>query len=511
MSNPERQKRSQEVIQALEVATTILVQIQRGEAGTDYITPYPSGSMIPNPVGQPHMTPHGMAFGPPYPGLPTYAMPHGPPMGANINNYASPYARPVAPHPNSYASPFFNPVNQPPANYASPYANPVNPNQSSGPASVGSSGNQANQSDGHEARHDDKQAQTPHQGIVAAAIEVSKGNDEGLSQGVSNREGVNKASKKANEQFVSSNKEDASKACEKANGQVVSKEKEEAGNLFDLDEIDIDDANKQDSSVKGDEMSSDDELTDDDLMTAKTDNQNIAPPAEDHKLFTGERLGDFTSKENIDWLLTMGNGGKIPRPSKKMRMSPPSSSEADTKIQMEVNRIIDQIILCKDWCGYPGTTKHFFYASAEGQRLAAELRRLMVIAELVVNTIVPLAESKARLRFYKQLENHIIKEKRDREIQEDINRYYAAPVQMQQWGYPPIGFPVANFPVPPPLPSNGPMEPPFVRRGNVIAVPPGGRNIEEEQKAETYGYPPMPGSRPGGSQQGQKRKRAARH
>ena len=538
MSHPGKQKKSREVIQALEAATTVLLQIQQGEAATGYITPYASGSIISNSHGQLHINPHGTAYGLPYPNHPTYGMAYGPPMGANINNYASPYVNPLAAHPGSYASPYSNPVNQPPASYASPYANPLVPDQASGPGLVGTGQNQANKHGEHEIYQKDKEALTTHQDAIKAVAQSKKRNEETVGRDIS--DGEKDASKEAHDQGVNNEKEETSKACDEAPGRDNSNEKEEASNVIDLDETGLDDANKQDSSSKVNEPDSGDDLTDDGLVTAMTDNQNIAPPAENHKLFTGERLGDFTSRENIDWLLTVGNGGKIPTPSKKTRHSRNSSFQADVKVQKEVSRIINQIMLCKDWRGYPGATpKQLFHASAEGQRLAVELKRLMIIAEPVVNTIVPLAESQARLRFYQQLESRAIKEKRDREIQEGMNRYYGAPVQMQQWGPPPVGHHIVQLPIPLPLPSNGPVDLPFlrpllsngpmdgpvlrplpsngpmdgpvVRRGNVIAAPPGGRNIEEEKKAETYGYPPLPGSRPGDSQQGQKRKRTAGH
>lgn len=511
MSHPEEQKKSREIIQALEAATTVLLQIQQGEAATGYITPYASGSMISNPTGQLHMNSHGTAvYGPPYPNHSTYGMAYGPPVGANLNNYTSPYVNPLAAHPGSYASPYSNPVKQPPASYASPYANPLVPDQASGPGLVGSGHNQANKHGGHEIHQNDTEALTTHQDAIEAVIQAKKGNDETVGRDIS--DGEKDASREAHDQGVNNEKEGTSKACDEATGRAVSNEKEEASNVVDLDETGLDDANKQDSSSKVDEPDSNDDLTGDDLVTAKTDNQSIAPPAKNHKLFTGERLGDFTSRENIDWLLTVGNGGKIPTPRKKTRYSRNSSFQADVKVQTEVSRIINQIMLCKDWRGYAGATpKQLFYASAEGQRLAVELKRLMAIAEPMVNTIVPSAESQARLRFYQQLESRAIKEKRDCEIQEGMNRYYGAPVQMQQWVPPPVESSVVQFPDPPALPSNVPMEGPVVRRGNVIAAPPGGRNIEEEKKAETYGYPPLPGSRPGDSQPGQKRKRAARH
>ena len=395
------------------------------------------------------------------------------------------------------------------------------PNQATVNSPARSSDNKANKPDGHEKHRDNKKTHTPHQDIFRVGTDFEKANDETAGQGISNKhENTNKAAKEAADQDVSNEKVEASRACDETTGPGASNEKAEASNA-DVDATNVEDANEQDIIDKEDEASNDDDLTDDDLMIAKGDNQNITPPAENHRLFTGERLGDFTSTENIDWLLTMSNGGKIPRPSKKARIdSPPRSSpsQTDAQIQTEVSKIINQIMLCKDWRGHPGgTPKHLFYASAEGQQLAAELRRLMAVAKPVVNTVVPLAESQARLRFYQQLESRAFREKRDREIQEGFNRLYGVPVQMQRWA-PPVGLPGAQYPapgpglpVPPTLPSNGPMKVPFIPRGNVIAPPPGGRNIEEEKKAETYGYPPMPPQRPGASQQGQKRKRTAKH
>ena len=456
--------------------------------------------MTSNSMGHRPLATGGIAYDPPYPGQSTCGIAYGPLFGANLNNYASPYAAPAVTQPHNYASPYSNPVIQPPGSYASPYANHSVSNQASGSGLVASSGEiQASKHDDYDSHHMDKGIHTSHQDIIGVGGETKKGDDETADPDIS------KANKEADKQGIS-------------NGNEV------ASNTVALDGIGVEEANQKERSNGDNEGSSDDNLTDNQLMPAKSDGKIVAPPAENHKLFTGERLGDFTSTENIDWLLTMGNGGKIPRPSKKIRMSSQfgsPSSQTDSKVQTEVSRIIDEIMLCKNWHSFPGgITKHFFYASVEGQRLAAELERLMPIATPVVNTIIPLAESQARLRFYQQLESRAIKEKRDREI----NRFYGAPVKMQQWGPPPAAFPaagfpapgfpnaalpVAGFPIPPSLPSNGPMPVQVIRRGNVIAAPPGGRNVEEEKKVETYGYPPMPGSRPGASRRGQKRKRAA--
>ena len=373
--------------------------------------------------------------------------------------------------------------------------------------------NEINLRDGDEIPHGINEAHTPKPDITET--EVMKGNGDAPAQHISRqKEATGMSSKKAGGLGISNDKEDKREAHDEAIRQPIKNGKEMVENVADLDETKSGESENQERSDADAEKSSDNDLTDDDLPAMKPDDKNVTPPAEDHKLFTGERLGDFSSVEKIDWLLTMGNGGKIPTPRKKRTTKSPSTSppsHADDKIQIEVNKIVNEIVLYKGWPGHPGATpKQLFYASVEGQRLAAELMRLISIAKPVVNTIMPRAESQARSRFYKQLENRAIKEKRDREIQGGFNPFPGPPVQVQHW-IPPVTAAAFQFPMPPQLPSNGPMEVPFVRRGNVIAAPPGGRNMEEEKKAETYGYPPTPGSRPGGSQKGQKRKRPGQH
>ena len=510
MCQPEKQKRSQEVIQALEAASIILVQIQQGEAGTNYVTPYASGRVFSNPTGQHHLASYGNAYVPPLINAPTHGTVYGPPVGPNLNNYASPFVSHLAPRPTNYASPYPNPVNLPPANYSSPYANPMVPN-SIGPIVGGN--NQVNLHDGHEIRHGVKEAHTSKPDVTET--EAIKGNGDAAAQHMSRQKKATRmSSKKADGLGISNDKEDERKAYDEATRQPINNGKKMVENVADLDETNSGESENQERFDADAEKSSDNGLTDADLPVMKPDDKNVTPPAEDHKLFTGERLGDFSSVEKIDWLLTMGNGGKIPTPRKKRTTKSPSTSppsQADDKVQTEVNKIIDEIMLYKGWAGHPGATpKQLFYASVEGQRLAAELRRLISIAKPVVNTIVPRAESQARLRFYQQLESRAIKEKRDREIQGGLHPFHGPPVQVQHW-IPPVTVAAFQLPMPPQLPSNGPMEVPFVRRGNVIAAPPGGRNIEEEKKAETYGYPPTPGSRPGDIQKGQKRKRSGQH
>ena len=429
----------------------------------------------------------------------------GPPT---INNYVSPFAPHLAQHPNSYASPYSDPVNQIPTNYASPYANPMVPNSNS---LVGTANIQPNHHTGAKTRHENKEAHTKKQSISGSGAQ--KGNFEAASQHISSQKEATRISSKKAGGLINGNEKGESKAYDEATGPGISNRKDIVGNAVDLNETNIGESKKQDGVGENLETNSKNDMTDDDLPMATPIDKKVTPPAEDHRLFTGERLGDFTSVEKIDWLLTIGNGGKMPTPRKKRATKSPSESplsQADNEVQIEVSKIIDEIMSYKGWPGHPGaTTKQLFYASLEGQRLVAELKRLMVIAKPVVNVIVTEAESEARSRFYQQLESRAVKEKRDREFQGGINQYRGPPVQIHQW-IPPVTRPTFPFPVPQQLPSNSPMEIPFIRRGNVIAAPPGGRNIEEEQKAETYGYPPTPGSRPGDSQQGQKRKRSRR-
>ena len=481
-----------------------------------------------NSTGPSQMTGYGAAYGLPHPEQPPYGMGYGSPVGLNLSNYAPPFTNPMPIHPNSYASPLVNsiPTNAnnyaspySDQNYASPYANPVRLNQVNGSGLVRGGDNQAKKQDGHESQHGNKEAYGPHQEIIGVAFKSGKGTDRSIGQDIRTQDqNAHKATRKAGDQDINKGEQEMSKACDEADSQAVSKQYYEGSNAIDLGKTNVGEGKKQNSGSDVVQKGSDNDLTDDDLDKSKTNNHSVAPPSEDHKLFTGERLGDFTTMENIDWLLTVGNGGKVPRPSKKIRMSSPDqslsspASKADAEVQTEVSMIVNQIMAYNGWRGHPGgTMKQYFYASAEGQQLANDLRRFMAIAKPVVNTIIPRAEGQARLAFYRQLEIRAMREKRDREFQAGINRYYVPPIQMQQWGPPPVGFPGPTFPISPQLPSNGPAQAPLIRRGNVIAARPGGRNVEEEEKAETYGYPPLPGSRPGGSQRGQKRKIAARH
>ena len=466
--------------------------------------------MFTNPVGQHQLASYGNAYGPPYFNAPTHSTAYGPPVGPNLNNYASPFVAHLAPHPNSYASPYPNPTSLPPANYSSPYANPLVPD-SAGPVVGGH--HEVSLHGGDEIRHDIKKAHTSKPDVTKT--KGIKRNGDAAAQHISGqKEATKMSSKKADGLSTSNDKGAERKAGDEAKRQRISNGKELVDNSAELDGNNSGESENQEHSNADAEKCTDNDLTDDDLPVMKPDNKNVTPPADDHKLFTGERLGDFSSVENIDWLLTMSNGGKIPTPRKKRTTKLPSTSppsQADDKVQTEVNKIVNEIMLCKGWAGHPGAApKQLFYASVEGQRLAAELKRLVSIAKPVVNTIIPEAESQARSNFYQQLESRATKEKRDCEIPGGFNHFHRPPVQVQNW-IPPMTPAAFQFPKPPPLPSNGPMEVPFVRRGNVIAAPPGGRNIEEEKKAETYGYPPTPGSRPGNSQKGQKRKRSGKH
>ena len=240
--------------------------------------------------------------------------------------FASPLTNHVTTHQRSYASPYSDSLNQPPVNYASPYANTGPSSQANGLGSGASSGVQANKHDGV-TQHDPKEDHTPRHDIIRVPIEANSRSDESARRDISNKAGdASKASKEANDQAISDEKKETGKACDEANDQGSSRENDEMSNVVDLDETDVGDADKPDINSQENEARSDDEMTNDHSTTARNNNQNIAPPAEDHKLFTGERLGDFTSRENIDWLLTVGNGGKILRPSKVRHLATSSGA-----------------------------------------------------------------------------------------------------------------------------------------------------------------------------------------
>ena len=179
----------------------------------------------------------------------------------------------------------------------------------------------------------------------------------------------------------------------------------------------------------------------------------------------------------------------------------PMDDQDDKGIQAIVNRIITDIMVYKDnlRCLPPGTSQHAFYGSLDGQQLAAQLKRCLIVMAPKVNTIIPAAQSQATSTFYSHLSS--------RAYQRFGNRNNH-PAQSHVYGYPAhtssgtFGVPPAFQPPPPPQQQQ------FVPRGNVIAPPTWGVDPEEQKKVNAYGYPPLPGSRPGQTQtQKQKRKR----
>lgn len=248
----------------------------------------------------------------------------------------------------------------------------------------------------------------------------------------------------------------------------------------------------------------------------------------------------LSSAMNIDNFLALANGGVPPGPNDDSNDSdhddtihiskvtaldaPPSPadtideslSRADEDIQALVNNFANGLMRSEEPPTRvpPGNPYAAFYSTMNGKQLGAELRRLVAVAQPEVNAIMPREQIQAAHLFYTHLVSraHTRNAATIRPAQVSHYTNFAGP---NQWGQ-------AMYPPPPPkgymvqwhdsftgAPSQPPpsVGQPFVPRGNVIA-PPAVRNVEEEQKVATFGFPPKPGRRPGlrsGGKKGRKR------
>ncbi len=237
----------------------------------------------------------------------------------------------------------------------------------------------------------------------------------------------------------------------------------------------------------------------------------------------------LSSAMNIDSFLVLANGGVPPGPdddsndsdhddtfydSKDTALDAPPSpadtideslSRADEDIHALVNNIANGLMRTEEPpnqvpAGNPYTA---FYSTMNGKQLGAELKRLVAVAQPEVNAIMPTEQIQAAHLFYTHLVSHAHTRNAAnlRPAQLNHSANFTTPNPWGQAVYPPAppkGYMVqwhdsiTRAPSQPPPPTGQP----FVPRGNVIA-PPAVRNVEEEQKVATYGFPPKPSRRPG--------------
>lgn len=237
----------------------------------------------------------------------------------------------------------------------------------------------------------------------------------------------------------------------------------------------------------------------------------------------------LSSALNIDNFLALANGGVPPGPdddsndsdhddtihiSKSTALDAPPSpadtideslSRADEDIQALVNNIANGLMRSEEAPNQapPGNPYAAFYSTMNGKQLGAELKRLVAVAHPEVNAIMPREQIQAAHLFYTHLVSRAHTRNAANIRQAQVN-HHAAFAASNQWGQavypppPPKGYMVQwhdSFTGAPSQPP-GPMGQSFVPRGNVIA-PPAVRNMEQERKIATYGFPPKPGRRPG--------------
>lgn len=191
-------------------------------------------------------------------------------------------------------------------------------------------------------------------------------------------------------------------------------------------------------------------------------------------------------------------------------------SRADEDVQALVDDIANRLIRSEEPPNQvpSGNPYAAFYSTMNGKQLGAELKRLAAVARPEVNAIMPREQIQAADLFYTHLISHV--HTRNAAI------IRPAPANLQPNVAPAIKWDQAVYPPPPPkgymvqwhdsitgAPTHPPpqaMEQSFTPRGNVIA-PPAVRNVEEEQKVATYGFPPKPGGRSGLRSGGRRAKR----
>lgn len=133
------------------------------------------------------------------------------------------------------------------------------------------------------------------------------------------------------------------------------------------------------------------------------------------------------------------------------------------------------------------TSRTDLYGSATAKNQAAALKRLFAQAGVSINTIIPAAQSHATSQLYAHLSSRANRfPTSGGGINPSHASAYGNTAQMTQRM---LARPGTSLPALQPAPS--------ASRGNVVGPPVRARNPEELRKIQDYGFPPLPGSRPG--------------
>lgn len=213
------------------------------------------------------------------------------------------------------------------------------------------------------------------------------------------------------------------------------------------------------------------------------------PPSNSKQAADGHGL----DQSQIDALLALANGGSLtddeddktiadPDEINGRQLETPGSPQTDNDIAATVQQIINQL-----------TTEPSEGQSTVGkQEQAATLQSLWTQAGVAINTIIPAAQSHATSQLYAHLSSQT-KATTPGGTNPLHAGVYGNRAQMQQRSQANPGISGPSFArhcaIPPSVGS--------IQKAQVLGLPVRHRNPEELKKIKTYGFPPLPGSRPG--------------
>ena len=203
--------------------------------------------------------------------------------------------------------------------------------------------------------------------------------------------------------------------------------------------------------------------------------------------------GHGLDQSQIDALLALANGGSLtddeddktiadPDEVNGRQLETPGSPQTDSDIAATVQQIINQL-----------TTEPNEGQNTGGkQEQAATLQSLWTQAGVVINTIIPAAQSHATSQLYAHLSSQAKSTTPGPTSPPQAGVYgHLAQMQQKSLANPSISGPSfrQHYAIPPSVGSKSKVQ--------VFGLPVRHRNPEELLKIKTYGFPPLPGSRPG--------------
>ena len=223
-----------------------------------------------------------------------------------------------------------------------------------------------------------------------------------------------------------------------------------------------------------------------------------------------QRVNDTAGmdKSDIDDFLKLAAGGSVSDDEDDAISDAPDdrgppagqtpTPQLDGDVGATLQRIINELmterqggqnsLYVDDRHGLPiNTPQTNLYGTATAKDQAATLKRLFAQAGVSINTIIPAAQSHATSQLYAHLSSRANRfPTSGGGINPSHAGAYGNTAQMTQRM---LAKPGTSFQALQPAPS--------ASRGNVVGPPVRARNPEELRKIQDYGFPPLPGSRPG--------------